>query len=89
MNAGEIKIVTQHGFVYELVLNKEEGRTQITGGDWDDLIEHYGVYYYDQIIVNLDGDHEFFRVTVFGANNKEKMIISEPGCNIYPLYARS
>ena len=82
MTAGAMKIVTQHGFLYELDLNKEEERTQITGGDWDDLIEHYGLYYYDQITVNLDGDHEFFRSTIFGANNEEKMIVNEPGYNI-------
>ena len=82
-----MKIVTQHGFLYELDLNKEEERTKTTGGDCTDFIDHYGLYYYDQITVNLDDDHEFFRYTVFGANNKENMIVSESGYNIYHLYA--
>ena len=43
MTAGAMKIVTQHGVLYELDLNKEEERTQIMGGDWDNLIEHYGL----------------------------------------------
>ena len=58
-----MKIVTQDGFLYELDLNKaeEQERTLIPGGDWEGLIEHYCLYYYDQIVVNLDGDQEFFR----------------------------
>ena len=74
-----MKIVTQHDFLSELHLHKQDGRTLVTGIEWNEIINHYGLYYYDHITVNLDGDHEFFSSTVFGANQKEKILINNPG----------
>ena len=74
-----MKIVTQDGFLYELDLSREDERTLITGGDWDDLIEHYCLYYHDQIFVNLVADQEFFMAVVSDADDIEKMMIEEPG----------
>ena len=78
-----MKIVTQHGFFYELDLHKQDGRTLVTGIEWNEIIEHYGLYYYDHITVNSDGDYEFFSSTIFDAKQNEKILINNPGYVIY------
>ena len=51
----------------------------IWGDQWDDLIINYGIRLYDQIMVNLDGDQEFFGAIVFDKNEIPKEVINEPG----------
>ena len=77
-----MKIETPNGYLYHLELDKLEHTTLILGEHWDDLIQHYVVDYDDQIVVNLDGDKEFFRAIVIDKDRKEKQVINEPGCKI-------
>ena len=85
-----MKIETPNGYLYHLVLGKLEQTTLILGEHWDDLILHYSIDHDDQIVVNLDGDKEFFRAVVFDKDSKEKKVINEPGYSLskklYILY---
>ena len=82
MTGCTIKIETPNVYLYHLELDKLEHTTLISGEHWDDLIQHYAVDYDDQIVVNLDGDKEFFRAIVIDKDRKEKQVINEPGCKI-------
>ena len=82
MTGCTMKIKTPNGYLYHLELDKLEHTTLISGEHWDDLIQHYAVDYDDQIVVNLDGDKEFFRAIVIDKDRKEKQVINEPGCKI-------
>ena len=48
-----MKIVTADGFLYEFDLDKDEATTKITGPHWNDIVEHYRLYYLDKIEVDL------------------------------------
>ena len=79
MTGCTMKIETPDGYLYHLEFEKLEQTKLILGEHWDDLILHYSIDYDDQIVMNLDGDKEFFRAVVFDKDSKEKKVINEPG----------
>lgn len=83
MTGSEMHIEMPSGFLYHFDLNKELDKTLIWGEDWDNLGVHYGLYYFDQIVVHLDGDQEFFKANVFDKHGTQKHVISTPGKNIF------
>jgi hypothetical protein len=89
MTGCTMKIETPNGYLYHLELEKSKLTTLISCEHWENLILHYNKEYDDKIVVNLDSDKEFFRTTVIDKDNKEKMVINEPGYNIYRLSAIS
>jgi hypothetical protein len=45
---------------------------------------HYKRCCQDQIVVNLDGNREFFRAIIFDKYRQENKVINEPGlCSLY------
>jgi hypothetical protein len=43
---------------------------------------HYNIEYDGKIVVNLDGDKEFFKAVVIDKDSKANIVINEPGYNI-------
>jgi len=58
----------------------------ISSEHWDDLLLHCYIEDGDQLIVNLEGNKEFFRAIILDKDSKEKELVNEPG---YILYLRS
>ena len=81
-----MKIVAPDGFPYEYNIDKEKETIQIMGAHWKDLVYHYGLYYLENIEVDLQGSPEFFRATIRDQNNKENKLLVQPGY-LYPLSA--
>ena len=79
MTGSKMKIVLPNGYLYPIHLKEQEQTTMIHCEHWDDLFRHYDVCNYDQIVVNLDGDSEFFRALVFDGSGKAKNHVQEPG----------
>ena len=78
-------IETPDGYRYDLSLSKNEETTQINGEEWEDLLEQFGVTYYDRIVVNMDGDGDIFLASIFDQFNKEKKCIDGSG-NLSHVY---
>ena len=49
------------------------------GPQWNDIVEHYRLYYLDKIEVDLHGSPKFFRATIHDHSNKEKKLLVQPG----------
>jgi hypothetical protein len=62
---GTMTIETHDGHRYDLRLCKSGKNTELAVEDWEKLMGHFIVTYYDHIVVNIDGEGDIFLATVF------------------------
>ena len=73
-----MRILTIDGYLYTISLDKDPNITEIEGDEWEDLVHHYGLHFYDMIMVHLDEGAEFLKAEVYGENMRPKKLISAP-----------
>ena len=73
-----MSILTPEGYVYHLQLSKEDGKTLIGGGGWDNLKQHYKIRY-DHVMVHMDDATDFLRVNVLNTSDYPKQLTDQPG----------
>ena len=79
MSGDIMRIVPSNGYLYEIMLDHTTTKTGLWCDQWEDLLVHYNIDMYNQIVVNLNDDREFFSVIVFDRHLEEKQPVQEPG----------
>ena len=73
-----MRILTIDGYLYTISLDKDPKITEIEGDEWEDLMHHYGLHFYDMIMVHFEECREFLKAKIYGENMRPKNLISAP-----------